>query len=71
MGRASHSPQNSDGKRYQDTSGGADQAAANDAHQDRAYEGDVGSVEVVDPMARQHAQRDRRAHDEDDLHLLA
>ncbi len=49
----------------------ADQAAADNAHQDRAFEGDVGCVEVVHPPAHQHAQRDRRADDEDDLDLLA
>ncbi len=32
---------------------------------------DVGGVEVVHPVAHQHAQRDRRADDEDDLDLLA
>ncbi len=45
--------------------------SADDAHQDRAHEGDVGCVEVVYPMASQHAQRDRRADDENDLKFLS
>ena len=49
-GRASHSPRNSDGRRNQHAAGGADEAAADDAHQDRALEGDIGGVEVVHPV---------------------
>ena len=39
--------------------------------QDRAFECDVGGVEVAHRVANQHAQRDGRPDDEDDLQLLA
>src|ERR1035437_4505599 len=47
------------------------QASADHAHQDRALEGNVGRVEIVHPVAHQYAQGNGRAHDEDNLDLLA
>ena len=59
------------GKRNQDAGRRSHQAPADNAREDGAHECNIGGVEIVDPVPRQHAQRDGRSHDEDDLHFLA
>ena len=55
----------------QDAAGGPDEASADDAHQDGAFERDVGGVEVADPTAHQNAEGNRDADDQDEFDLLA
>ena len=71
MGSASHSPSSNAGRETSMPPAGADQASADDAHQNGALERNVGGVEVADPAAHQDAQRDRDADDQDEFDLLA
>ena len=58
-------------KREENSARGADKAPADNAQQDRSFEGDVRCLEVAHRVANQHTQRDGRPQDENDLQLLA
>ncbi len=55
----------------QDASRCPRETPSDDAHQDRAFERNVGSVEVAYEVPDQHAQSDGNANDEDDFDLFA
>ncbi len=71
MGSASHSPMITAGRRHENAAGGPDQASADDAHQDGAFKGDVGGVEVAHPLAHQTPRADRNPDNQNDFDLLA
>ena len=71
IGSDSHSPMKTRRQRNQDAAHQSHQAAADDAHQDRAFERNIGGVEVVHRPPHQYTQSKRDADDEHDLELLA